>query len=192
MRANVLKPRSAALAAATVCALLGCTAAQADIVSGSLSFTALGLPVDPIVGTVSFSFDNSAGFFNVADGGMANGAPVTVSFDGLSLPGGWTPVLTYVKSGVVGGVPVADLMSIGHLLNGTQTLPGTDDWRIAFNTVSTAASFREFTYTLASAPGLQFQTFNGSISVVPEPAPVWLLGLGLVPLLLAHRRAVRR
>lgn len=186
---NVLarKPRSLAQAAALACALLAGPAAQAAIVSGTWSFEAVGLPLDPIVGSVSFSFDNSASFFNAVDGATANGAPVEVHVDGLNLPGGWTPVLTFIKSGVIGGVPVEDLMSIGHVLNGTQTFMGTDDWRIAFNRISTAPSFREFTYTSALSPGVQFQTFVGSVSAVPEPGTPALLALGLLSMLVARR-----
>lgn len=167
------------------------TAAQAVIVSGSYSYTATGLPTDPIVGVVHFSFDNSANFFNAANGAVVNGAPVQVSVSGPNLPGTWTPVLTFIRSGVIAGNPVADLMSIGHSLNGTQTVAGTDDWRIAFNTISTAPSFREFTYTRANTPGVQFQTFSGSVSAVPEPATAASLAAGLALLLLARVRRAR-
>lgn len=184
MRTIVMKSIAAALIA-----LVGAGSAQAVVVSGSFSFTATGLPISPIVGTVSYSFDNTAGFFNAANGATANGSPVQVSFTGLNnLPGSWTPVLTYVLSGNIGGNPVADLMSIGHTLNGTATTMGTDDWRIAFNTISTAPGFREFTYTQASAPGAQFQTFAGSVTAVPEPTTAAFMGLGLAVLLAARRR----
>ena len=45
-------------------------------------------------GIVTFSFDNSAPFFNAADGVTVNGVVVDVSVSGLSLPGAWVPVLT--------------------------------------------------------------------------------------------------
>lgn len=182
-----MKTRVSKSVAAAALALAAASGAQAAIVSGSYAFTATGLPTSPVVGVVSFSFDNTANFFNAANGATANGSAVQVSFSGLNLPGSWTPVLTFILSGNIGGNSVADLMSIGHSLNGTATTMGTDDWRIAFNSISTAPRFREFTYTQTSAPGAQFQTFAGAVTAVPEPATAALTGLGLVLLVAARR-----
>jgi len=168
---------------------------QAALVAGSLSFSATGFPagapVDPVVGTVSFSFDNTATFFNATNGTVTNGAPLTVSFSGLSLPGSWTPVLTYVSDGLLGGVQAHDLMSIGHILNGTQTIAGTDDWRVAFNDISSRPAFREFTYTRTLDPTAQFQTFTGAVAAVPEPETVALMGVGLAAGAAWRRRKTR-
>jgi hypothetical protein len=172
-------------------ALTAASTACASLVTGSLSFTGTGFgagaPVDPIVGSVSFSFDNSATFFGAADGSVQNGVPVSVSVTALNLPGNWTPVLTFIQSGMVGGMPVSDLMSIGHVLNGTGTVAGTDDWRIAFNTISATPGFREFTYTVAGRPEL-FQSFVGQVSQVPEPATLALGAVGLAAVLARYRR----
>lgn len=189
MRTNPMASRKAVLPLVLAMLLSWGGVAQAAPVSGTLSFTATGLAIDPIQGTVRFSFDNSAGFFNAADGAVRNGVEVDVEVIDSPLAGLWTPVLTYVKSGNIGGVAVQDLMSIGHLLNGTQTLAGTDDWRIAFNSISTAPSFREFTYTRADAPTELFQTFRGSAVPVPAPATAVLTLMGLAALALrrGHR-----
>ena len=52
---------------------------SAAVVTGSLAFTATGFPggapVDPVSGRVDFSFDNSANFFNAANGDPHNGRP---------------------------------------------------------------------------------------------------------------------
>jgi hypothetical protein len=178
--------------------LIGCLAAlvasttSATIVSGSLTFTATGFgagaPSDPVTGTVHYSFDNSATFFGASDGSTQNGAPVSVSFSALSLPGGWTPVLTYILSGNIGPVPVADLMSIGHVLNGTQTLAGTDDWRLAIDSVSSGPTFREFTYTQAGDANV-YQSFTGA---VPDVGTGAQLALGMMSLLALWRRGKQR
>ena len=95
----------------------------------SFSFTATGFgagaPQDPVTGTVTFTFDNSAPFFNAADGAIVNGLEVDVNVFGLNLPGAWVPVLTYINNAMV-----PDVLAIGHSLNGTVVNAGTDDWRV--------------------------------------------------------------
>jgi hypothetical protein len=68
-----IKGAKVCTAATTVVLMLaGPTALSASIITGSLAFTASGFPegapVDPISGLVSYSFDNSANFFNAGDG----------------------------------------------------------------------------------------------------------------------------
>jgi hypothetical protein len=174
-------------ATAVMVILVGPSAASAAVITSSLTFTATGFPggapVDPVSGLVNFSFDNSANFFNAANGSTQNNAPVQVSVSGLNLPGSWTPVMTYIKSGLIGTTPVEDLLSISHALDGTMVRAGNDDWRVAFDAISTGPSFREFTYARADAPGTLFMTFEGTASVVPEPTSLLLLsvmGLALV------------
>jgi hypothetical protein len=97
--------------------------------------------------------------------------------------------MTYFKSGTLpNGTPVEDLLSISHTLDGTIVNPGNDDWRVAFNTISTSPSFLEFTYARSSAPGTIFMTFTGNASAVPEPTPLALLVIGLTGLSVRRRR----
>jgi hypothetical protein len=133
-------------------------------------------------GIVTFSFDNSAPFFNAADGVTVNGVVVDVSVSGLSLPGAWVPVLTYIDN-----VTVPDVLAIGHQLNGTVVNTNTDDWRVAFNTVSTNPTFREFAYASSSVSGV-FVTPTGAVAPAPEPVTLTLLGLGLASVRFMRRR----
>jgi hypothetical protein len=159
--------------------------ASAAIVSGTLTFTAQnfgpGAPVEPVTGTVTYSFDNSAPIFNATSGGA-----VQFTVTGLNLPGAWTPVLSYFKDNNIGGFQLVDVLAFGHAANGgTPTAFGTDDWRVAFNNISTAPSFREFTYTTTAFANGQYQTFVGR---VPEPGTFGLAALALVGLVGARRR----
>lgn len=166
--------------AAAAMALAASNGATAAVISGSASFNAWGFgagaPADPVNGTVSWSFDNSANIFNAADGTVANGVAVHVEILGVSLPGSWTPVLTYFKNAVVNGVPFVDVLAIGHSLNGTLVLPATNDWRIAFSDASGDLGFRELTYATSEKSGL----FMSTTGVVPEPASLGVLAAGLL------------
>jgi len=162
--------------------------ASAAIISGSTSFVAWNFgasaPSDPVSGTVSFSFDNSANIFNAANGAIVNGSPIQVFIDHVSLPGNWTPVLTYFKNAVVNNMVVQDVLAIGDLLNGTVVLTGTEDWRVAFNNASGQQSFRELTYATANTSRL----FVSTQGVVPEPGVLALLSLALGGLGLAQAK----
>ena len=174
--------------AVAVVVALYAAAVQATIITGTESFTASGFgagaPTDPVFGTVTYSFNNAANFQSVADGGTANGSPVHVSVSGLNLPGSWVPVLTYVHNGTLGGVSVSDVLGIGDILNGTLVLPSTNDWRVAFDNISTRPTFREFTYSTTASPTL-FVATTGS---VPEPGTLGLLGLAFAGAAAARRR----
>jgi hypothetical protein len=166
--------------------------ASAALVSGTLDFTATdyaaGAPYATVTGRVAYSFDNSAGFFNLADGQTANGVPVRVEILAVSLPGQWTPVLSYFTS--FNGNPV-DFFAIGHAPT-TFVAPATDDWRVAFDGTHVAVpTFREATYAVSSVADRIFMTTIGSVVAVPEPATWALLGGGLGLLAWRARRRTK-
>lgn len=186
MRQSTFHPKCMAMrfAALALACLAGPMATQASVLSGSLSFAASGFlpagaPTDPVTGSVTYSFDNSATFFHAADGATVNSVVVDVSVLGLSLPGAWVPVLTYIQT--------LDVLAIG---NGPTTVvtAGTDDWRFAVTNISTNPVFREFWYGSASIPDSVFKASTGSISAIPEPSKLVLFGLGLAGLALARGR----
>ncbi len=182
-----LRPMATLVAALTALLLAGPMPAQAAVVSGILHFSAgdfnpAGAPVDPVTGTVTYSFDNSASIFNATNGSIVNGVPVTVAVSGLNLPGSWVPVLTYF---LVSPIGQADVLAIG---NGPTTIvdPGTDDWRFAARDISTGPLFREFLYASSTKPQVVFTSLTGSVQAVPEPGSLALLVLGIAGLGLAR------
>lgn len=149
-------------------------AAQATVISGQFDFTATGFnpagPLDPVTGSVRFSFDNSAQFFHATDGALINGVEVDVELLGLNLPGSGNLVLTYLKA--------LDVLAIG---NGPTTvvIAGTDDWRFAVNNISSQPVFREFQYATPDFQVQLFTTTQGRATLVPEPGALALAVLGL-------------
>jgi hypothetical protein len=172
-----------------VCLVAAATAisANAAIVGGSLNFSAtgftpVGAPVDPVTGTVTYSFDNSADFPDTTIG-------LTVT--GLNIAGTSGPGMRYTA--------ITDILSVGDLINGVDgSLDGTNDWILAITNISTNPTFRSLGYRTVEAGS--FVTRTGTVTPnvtqnVAEPgslALVAMVSMAVAMMSIRRRRGVVR
>ena len=170
----------AAIAIATLSALIAAAPGYAAIISRTIDFTGSNFdfnpPVDPVTGSFAITFDNAANLTN-----QTTGLSI-ISFN-ITVPSGIG--FDYYAA--------SDTLLIGGLLGGVNTIPGNvDDFMLAILDISTVPEFQILFYTQAdnnNTPHMA-RSLNGTVGplAVPEPASLALFGAGIVAAGLIRRR----
>ncbi len=149
--------------------------AQAATVTVNDNFTmsgfGIGAPVDPVTGSFSVTFDNTADIID----GTGITATINTAVDGVF-------EFTYYAS--------LDQLLVGGSANGASGVgSGTNDFLLTINTASTDPSALLFDYIAGGSAAFTATSLTNSFSTdVPEPASVLLFAMGCVGLAAARSR----
>jgi hypothetical protein len=144
------------------------------------------VPVDPVTGSFTISFDPTQDYLNSTTG---------ISLNSLNINLGSTLAFTYNH--------MNDFLQVGGLFDGVQFVqfsPSTDDFVVQiFGLGAGAPTFNQIVYAQVSSPDTQFFTLNqtGTVSAtpitaaVPEPSTwaMMMLGFAGIGFMTYRRRA---
>ena len=162
-----------------VLAFAAAAPARAAIINATIDFSATGFftpaPVDPVIGSISITFDNAADISQTATGVTLNS--INITFDPSDL------AFIYDQS--------LDILYIGGTISGvTAIAAGFYDFALRIDDVSTAPDLTTFLY--AQDAGGVFDansiTFSFGPLAVPEPSALALLAGGALAGGLIRRR----
>jgi len=162
---------------------LAASRAQAEPITFSSGFIASGFgdgaPVDPVIGSFTIAFDNSANLHDQTTG---------LTYHNLNLALDSAPSFDYGR--------FADVLVLGAALDGTLTVgSGTNDFFFdIYNASTNPVAGPAFTYAQAS----DYHIYTGGVVLTPfatptpEPATLVLFGAGAAVALMRRRRVGQR
>jgi hypothetical protein len=161
--------------------------ASATIVTDYVTFSASGFtdtsdhnppPVDPVTGSFTITFDPSQLY------GITGPPATIVTVLSMNIPAGAAPVApSYTGTG-----SPPHVLGVGNTAVWPGPFPGIDDFSLVVLDFPDSPIFVMMSYTEAAIPTGEWETDTGTVTVVPLPPTLLLVGTGLMPLAWYRRR----